>query len=167
MRTLLGDPDSVYCMARRHPDQRAVGETRTTTLLEYTASGDQRWGQVRAEHNNPNDESDWSCTVRLEGTRGTAKGTFGALFGYPVGAPDTIAYRAPAITAETWVSRRLEGRWLREGFMGTMAALMSALDKGKEPPHSGRDNLRTLQLVFAAYRSIETHQPITLSSIAS
>ena len=162
LRTLLGDPESVYCTGQRYPGQQARGETRTTTLLEYGAN-DPRRGLVRVEHNNPNDERDWSCTYRLEGTAGTAKGTFGALFGYPVGVNDSMMYRAPVVTGDAWVTPLLRGRWLREGFVGTMAALLRALDAGQEPAHSGRDNLRTLQLVFAAYASMAEHRPVQLA----
>lgn len=164
LRTLLGDPVSVYCQGRRYPGQQARGETRTTTLLEYL---DERLGVVRAEHNNPNDARDWSCSFRLDGIAGTARGTFGALFDYPIGRPDTISYRSMEITGDAWVEPPLEGRWFPDGFVGTMASLMRALDEGKDPPHSGRDNLRTLALVFAAYRSMAEHRPVNLDEIAT
>ncbi len=164
LRMLLGDPDSVYCLGQHYPGQKARGETRTTTLLEYP---DERWGLVRAEHNNLNDERDWSCSFRLEGTSGTAKGTFGALFDYPVGRPDTICYRAAPITGDAWIEPALEGRWFPDGFVGTMASLMRAIDEGRVPPHSGRDNLKTLALVFAAYRSMAEHRPVRLAEIVA
>jgi predicted dehydrogenase len=162
LRTLLGDPSSVYCRGQGYPGQKARGETRTTTLLEYP---DERWGLVRAEHNNPNDARDWSCSFRLEGTGGTAKGTFGALFDYPTGRPDTIRYRSMNRTGDAWVEPSLEGRWFPDGFVGTMAGLMRALDEGREPGHSGRDNLQTLALVFAAYRSMADHRPVNLEPV--
>lgn len=159
LRSLLGNPSSVYCQGLRYPGQRAKGETRTTTLLEYP---DERRGLVRVEHNNPNDESDWIAQVRFEGSKGTAKGSFGALFNYPVGRGDTLSYRAQEVTGDAWVEPRLVGKWFPDGFVGTMAELMCSLDEEREPLHSGRDNLHTLELVFGAYRSMEEHRPIPL-----
>lgn len=164
MRWLLGDPAYVYSHGLRYPGQKAKGETRTTSILEYP---DHRRGLVRVEHNNPNDESDWIAQVRLEGTKGTAKGTFGALFDYPAGKGDTIAYRAAEVTGDAWVEPRLVGKWFPDGFVGTMAELMRALDEGREAPHSGRDNLRTLELVYGAYRSMEEHRPIPLGEVGA
>jgi predicted dehydrogenase len=90
-----------------------------------------------------------------------------ALFDYPVGRPDSISYRSPTLTGDAWVEPSLKGRWFPDGFVGTMAGLMRALDEGQEPPHSGRDNLRTLALVFAAYRSMAEHRPVRLVEIAA
>lgn len=58
-----------------------------------------------------------------------------------------------------WISARgrarvgLEGSWFVEGFIGTMTELLCAIEQDREPLHSARDNLRTLELCFAAVAS--------------
>jgi predicted dehydrogenase len=52
--------------------------------------------------------------------------------------------------------------WIPDAFIGPMAGLMSAIQNDSEPPTSGTDNLKTLQLVAAAYRSAAEHCSITL-----
>lgn len=45
---------------------------------------------------------------------------------------------------------------------GVLAELASAIAEGREPETSGRDNLRTLELVFGAIESAETARPVRL-----
>jgi predicted dehydrogenase len=49
----------------------------------------------------------------------------------------------------------LDGRWNSEGFAGSMGELMCAIAEDREPSHSARDNLATLELTLAACRSAE------------
>ncbi|MCL4318739.1 MAG: gfo/Idh/MocA family oxidoreductase, partial [Firmicutes bacterium] len=105
------------------------------------------------------------ATFRFEGTRGVIKGTNGALYNYPVGKEDTIAYLSKDIAGDTWISPRLEGRWFPHAFMGTMGELMRAIEEDREPENSVEDNLKTLQMVFAAKRSIEENRPVWLKEI--
>ena len=44
----------------------------------------------------------------------------------------------------------------------SMARLLDAIERGEEPENSGRDNLKTLSLLFAAYESAHTGAPVTL-----
>ncbi len=60
-----------------------------------------------------------------------------------------------------WISDRgrahveLEGSWFVEGFIGSMTELLCAIEQDREPMNSARDNLRTLELCFAAVASAE------------
>lgn len=54
----------------------------------------------------------------------------------------------------------LVGRWFNDGFHGAMAELMRAIAEKRQPTHSGRENLRSLALCFAAVQSAETHKPV-------
>jgi predicted dehydrogenase len=49
----------------------------------------------------------------------------------------------------------LEGTWHSQGFAGTMGELVSAIVDGREPYHSARHNLLSLELTLAACRSAE------------
>lgn len=47
----------------------------------------------------------------------------------------------------------LEGDWFPDGFHGTMGELLCAIEEGREPINSARENLRGLGLCFAAIAS--------------
>ena len=46
-----------------------------------------------------------------------------------------------------------------------MGELLIALKHGTQPPISGRDNLETLKLVEAVYRSAQEHRMIELAAL--
>ena len=50
----------------------------------------------------------------------------------------------------------LTGTWFPDGFDGAMSELVVAIEQGREPFNSGRDNLGSLELCFAAMQSAET-----------
>ena len=89
---------------------------------------------------------------RVEGTAGVARGTIGWP-DYPAGSPSTLDFttqRQPGY----WFQPRWPERWFPQAFIGTMGQLMRAVEEGTEPEISGRDNLKTMALVEAAYRSV-------------
>jgi predicted dehydrogenase len=47
----------------------------------------------------------------------------------------------------------LTGSWFNDGFHGAMAELLSAIEENREPSNSGRENLLSLALAFAAIDS--------------
>jgi predicted dehydrogenase len=55
----------------------------------------------------------------------------------------------------------LEGTWFANGFQGAMGELLCAIEEQREPAHSGRNNLETLALCFAALASADSGQPQT------
>jgi predicted dehydrogenase len=55
--------------------------------------------------------------------------------------------------------------WFPDAFSGTMAQLLVALEKNEKPAIDGRDNLMTMALVEAAYKSAETKRLVTLDEI--
>jgi hypothetical protein len=48
-----------------------------------------------------------------------------------------------------------------------MTQLLCAIEQGKEPEISGRDNLKTMALVDAAYLSAAEHRAVDLAEIQS
>jgi predicted dehydrogenase len=50
-------------------------------------------------------------------------------------------------------SPRLQGTWFPDGFHGAMGELLCAIEERREPLHSARNNLRSLELTFAAIAS--------------
>lgn len=63
------------------------------------------------------------------------------------------------------VTPDLEGSWFPTGMHGTMGELLAAIEDGREPVHSGRNNLRSLQLCFAAVESAERGEPIDPATV--
>ncbi len=56
----------------------------------------------------------------------------------------------------------LTTKWFPDGFDGTMSELLCAIEEDREPYHSARDNLTSLALCFAALRSADIGQSVTL-----
>ena len=46
-----------------------------------------------------------------------------------------------------------------------MKRQVNAVATGSEPPHSGRDNLETMQIVDGAYLSAERGEPVTVEEL--
>ena len=54
----------------------------------------------------------------------------------------------------------LKGCWFESGFQGAMSELLCAIEEDRDPYHSARNNLRSLELCFAANESAELGKPI-------
>jgi predicted dehydrogenase len=57
---------------------------------------------------------------------------------------------------------RLQGSWFPDAFGASMGAFMAALAAGREPPTSGRDNLQSIRIAYAAVESAETGGAVAL-----
>src|SRR5205807_3043568 len=162
-RYWFGDPEAIYCSVR--PDPRTKfphSDGICTYILEY-AKGlrcvgiDDPWTGP-AKEGCP---SDIYIRWRIEGLNGLAIGDIGWCK-EPYTTPSTIRYAAKGMKefqSPVWTES-----WFPDAFIGTMAQLLIALESGAEPAISGRDNLKTMALVEAAYlsaaqfRSIEPNE---------
>jgi predicted dehydrogenase len=86
-----------------------------------------------------------------------------------IGSDGTATSRGPGVNDQTvrlsladgtTVRPALDGQWFVDGFRGAMAEFLAAIEDGREPPHSGRDNLRTMALVLAATESADRGEPV-------
>ena len=77
---------------------------------------------------------------------------------YPYTTPSTIRYAA--IGVPEWQRPSWTESWFPDAFIGTMAQLLIALETGREPAISGRDNLKTMALVEAAYLSAASFKSV-------
>ena len=75
-----------------------------------------------------------------------------------VGA-DLSNQQVTLFTAEGFCKPELEGSWFPDGFHGTMAELLCAVEEGREPTNSARNNLKSLALAFAAMASADSGEP--------
>jgi predicted dehydrogenase len=55
---------------------------------------------------------------------------------------------------------KLQGCWFPDGFAGTMGELLCAIEERRQPSIAAEDNLRSLELCFAAVASAERGQPL-------
>ena len=69
--------------------------------------------------------------------------------------PGLLDQRVTLHTETGVASPELTGNWFREGFVGTMAELLCAIEDNREPRNSARGNLRSLAVCFAAVESAE------------
>jgi predicted dehydrogenase len=161
LRYLFGDPNRVTSIHDRWPDQAEVGETRTLTVFHYP---DERRVTIDVNHHNWSDDA--YARFRFLGTEGIISGTLGLLYDYPTGRVDTLAY-ASRSSPQTWHEAPLSTWWIPDAFAGPMASLMAAIQSGGEPVTSGRDNLGTLQTVFASYRSAAEGRTVFLDEITT
>jgi predicted dehydrogenase len=73
--------------------------------------------------------------------------------------------RVELVTATGIARPRLKGAWFPDGFHGTMAELLCAIEEHRQPTHSARNNLQSLALCFAAVASAERGEPVVPGSV--
>jgi len=163
-RYWFGDPVRIYASVR--PDPRTNFEHTDGVclyILEYEdglrASS---WDDVWAGPAREGSAEDIYINYRVEGTQGMARGTIGWPK-YPERNPSTLDFTTTQ--ADTWHKPRWEEAWFPDAFIGPMAQLMIAMETGTPPAIDGRDNLKTMALVEAAYRSADEHRAVELSEI--
>jgi predicted dehydrogenase len=151
-RFFFGEAQSLYCQIHRsHKWEGAIGEDIVSVML--------RMGEVICVC-----ELGWvdNPIVFIEGTLGTLE----------LRTDDHLT-----ITTDSGVvSRRIFYPWYtwadpsygpcHPSIVDCSADLLRAIKTGQPPETSGDDNLRTIQLVFAAYDSAERNQVITFDTPA-
>jgi len=161
MRCLFGLPERVWSSGSGYTGQTAIGETRTISVFEYSNTFRVL---VSVNHNNWTEEC--FATLRIDGTEGYVAGTFGLLYDYPHGRPDTFSYSSRQIDSNKTINHRFNERWIPDSFVGPMGELMLAIEEDRLPETNGRDNLMTLQLVHAAYKSMAEHRSVSPAEIS-
>jgi len=164
LRFLFGDPQEITTLTRNDPRTRfehADGITVSTlrfpsgvlaVSLEDVWSGPRQQGYKDDQHIN------W----RVDGSKGVAKGTIG----WPKGVASTLTYASTETTGGEWVTPRWDTMWFPHAFIGVMEQLQHALKTGTPPALSVADNVKTMALVEAGYRSIREGRTIRLSEIS-
>lgn len=147
LRFLFGEPKLVTSRHTKHPTQKAKGETKTITTWDYS-NGLQILIAIC--------HYDWSPALysnfRVLGNEGVIEGTIGTNYDYPDGRSDTLSFTSRNYPDRNF-SATLPGKWIPDAFYGPMASLMEAIQTNGSPITSAEDNLGTLRVVEAAYRS--------------
>ena len=155
LRWFLGEPQLVFSAAGRTPGQVPIGETRTTTTTIHEGGVTAR---IHANHENATGDN--SARFRIDGSRGSIRGTLGLLYDYPTGRPDTLEVWSAVLGTDGWVPYPVTRRWIPDAFLGPMAGLLDAAATGSTPRTSARDNVGTIRLIESVYRSIERGEAI-------
>lgn len=150
IRSILGDPSRVFCVGGRRPGQIATGETRTMTTLVFDGVS----ATLHVNHENLG--SDNRAEFRLDGSEGSVRGTLGLLYDYPRGRPDTLEVFSRTLPTDGWLAYPVTKRWLPDAFVGPMAGLLRWIATGEVALTAAEDNLGTLALVDALYRSMDS-----------
>lgn len=163
MRYWFGEPARVFASFRSDPRTKfdhvdGIG----LYILEYESGlrcmiCDDVWAGPARE----GAAEDLRILWRVEGIEGLANGSIGWPR-YPDRTPSTIEYS----TTESgeWHRPRWKEAWFPDAFAGPMAELLCAMEAGVDPRTNGEDNLMTLRLVDACYRSAAEHRAIELSA---
>ncbi|MEI9907152.1 MAG: Gfo/Idh/MocA family oxidoreductase [Actinomycetota bacterium] len=157
IRWFLGEPKTVFCAAGRTKGQYPKGETRTVTTSIY---GDGVTSLVHANHVNRGGDN--LAEFRIDGDQGSIRGTLGLLYDYPNGRVDTLEINSLVIPTDGWLPYPVTTRWFPDAFIGTMGSVMSAIATGSPVRSSVRDNVNTLRLVDALYRSMDSGKSVDL-----
>jgi len=158
VRFVLGtNPRYAYGTQAREPGQPEKGETRSISVLEF--DGETR-AFLRSFHKNRT--GDPRAEFRIDGTDGSLRGTIGLMYDYPRGRADTLEINSRVLPTDGWLHYPVTSRWIPTAFIGPMASLLAAIATGSEPLTNGRDNLETLRIVHALYRSGEEHSVVSL-----
>ena len=162
LRHWFGEP--YYVTARHNCDMTRAdirGETKTVTILEYANAFYAIPNLVTTVYCNHCSNTSPVAAFQLVGTRGFVDGTIGTMYNYPTGRNDTLCGR----NDEEHFATRLTGQWLPDAMLGPISSLMTAMQFDTQPLTSGYDNLHTLALVDACYRSANLGHTITMSDI--
>jgi predicted dehydrogenase len=163
LRFLFGEPVEIYTAARTDPRTRFAhtdGITASTLTFEsglLAVSLEDVWSGPRQE----GFESDIWIRWRVEGTDGVAQGTIG----WPTSTPSTLRYASTRTTAGKWRAPSWDTMWFPDAFAGVMEQLQYAVATGTPPALSVADNVKTMALVEAAYRSLAERRPVKLAEL--
>jgi predicted dehydrogenase len=166
-RFLFGNPERVFASVR--PDPRtarrfAHEDGICLYILEYAdglraAAWDDVWAGPFVE----GEATDIGIRWRVEGTEGLARGTIGWP-DYPQRTPSTLEWTSEQV-GHHWERPTWSEAWFPDAFAGPMAELLCALEDGRAPELSGEDNLHTMALVDACYRSVREHRAVAPAEI--
>lgn len=165
LRFLFGEPDEITTLARRDPRttfDHTDGITMSTLRFPsgvLALSLEDVWSGPR----QPGYQDDQHINFRVDGTLGVAKGSIG----WPKGVASTLTYNSTRTTGGAWVTPQWDTKWFPHAFIGVMEQLQHAVATGTEPALTVADNVRTMALIEAGYRSIAEGRTVRLSEIST
>jgi D-apiose dehydrogenase len=133
-RWLLNDePAAVSCITAARSTLASQGENETTTIIEF-----QQGAMATLIHSWSSQSRGMTNFQQIDGPKGSLV----------LHEDNSVTLR----TGEGDETRSFE-RNFTASFAESLSRLLDAVEKGEEAPHSGRDNLMTMALLEACYRS--------------
>lgn len=163
-RYWFGNPERIFASVRKDPRTSFPHEDGICTyILEYEngmrcISIDDTWTGPARE----GAPSDIGIQWRIEGMDGLAMGDIGWCQD-PYTTPSSLRLGTKGM--DSFQDFKWNRSWFPDAFGGTMSQLLIAIEEGKEPEISGRDNLNTMAVVEAAYKSYQEHRAVRLDEI--
>lgn len=144
IRWLFGDPTAVLAITRKTPGQPYHGDTFAQYTFQFES------GLVATcVDDGTNWSTEFDIKYRLQGTDAVAQGRIG----WPHGDGSILGFQTKD---QPWTDLEFTKQWFPDAFASTMGELLRSLEHGDLPSNSGRDNLKTMKAVFAAYDSAES-----------
>ncbi len=137
------DPKSIYATVAATASQTARPPLLAQTMVEY----DKAQASLAFDADIKSGPED----------RTYIGGSEGALLSI---GPNLGKQSVTLYTPKGWARPRLRGHWFVEGFHGTMAELLCAIEEDREPSNSAENNLKSLELCFAAIAAAERGKPV-------
>lgn len=150
LTTVMGDAHAtrVYASAARSASQDIKPALLGQASIEYPAA------QATLVFDGHVPHGSWDRTL-VAGSKGVIRSA----------GVNLKTQRLEIITDEGTISPHLEGTWFPDGFHGTMGELLCAIEEKRQPSHSARNNLRSLELCFAAVASSLRHEPVAPGTV--
>ena len=157
-RALFGDVERIAATTKR-VNPKIKGEDVATMLLAHdggvTSVVDCSYATRRTPETFP------QSLLEIDGTEGTLRLDAGYSLVVQTGGEETVTDVSPPVLP--WAERPWHN--IQESVRIIQQHFVACIDAGTQPETSGADNLKTLALVQAAYRSAETGETVRLSDI--
>lgn len=150
IRYFLNDqrPKSVFASTARVPDQDLAPNLLAQASLNFDNAQASLVFDAGVRHGQMDN--------------GYVAGTKGAL---TTTGPSILSQSVELITEHGSWSPKLTGCWFPDAFQGTMGELLCAIEEKRPSSISAADNLRSLELCFAALASADNGQPVVPGSV--
>ena len=148
IRSLLGEPASVYAKAVKHACYPTLADARSSIILDY---GDRVRCALSLNHTYNHGPEHVEATIRVEGTKGAAHLTVGYLIDYIRPHPEKLEIVTEDLQ---WTVVPLQGERVPDAFGFVMANLQRfAAGEDTVLDTDVHDSVRTMALVDAALKS--------------
>jgi predicted dehydrogenase len=148
IRSLIGEPASIYAKAVKHPRYANQADARSSIILDY---GDRVRCALSLNHTYNFGPEHVEATIRVEGTKGAAHLTVGYLIDYIKPVPETLEM---IVEGGNWTKVPLAGERVPDAFGFVMANLQRyAAGEDRVLDTDVHDSVRTMALVDAALES--------------
>ncbi len=141
--------DTVYALATRFPGQCFRPAAIASAIISYPQA------QVRMSFHGHTQHGEQDVT--------TVVGTEGVLRAQGKGINEQPGL--DVFTKSGHCSVPLEGSWFESGFQGAMGELLCAIEENREPLHGAENNLKSLELCYAALASADSGEVVKVGSI--